>query len=824
MSIIQEYIYDLVRGIGDAYNLIYQGVGDVNTPGTAIFELEQVNSIAVNGLPYFGILDVPNGFLVTPTQASTSGEPTSNDLLSRQVTINRGQVGFKGQIINIPKQNVAIANNFSMQYYEDSDQTNAHRYYYGVLIGLDYSELLKTSTILNTVTTSVVASSQNYIQVQDVSGVLNLGFPIKAIINNVVVEFSNGDFNSNTLFVSPSSPSFNTTDNIVNYGIVGSNFPPQTRLTFVYEPKFSVLFDAPILSNPDVSTYNPVIPSSLLPVAKIIVADPNHPRLVTGNNYQIQNIQNVYPLITGLSQAEITSIVNSYNSLKKSIKDAVTYTSVSTLIQSLVSYTSSVSGSGLGFAQYWANQPFEATGYYNPGVSFLGLQRFEFPTLFSKAYYSIYKKDTMHTLGIFRGDMITRQQSNSTATPPANIVVNTGTLPNGALTIGTIIYNISSIDSNGLEGAPIVKIITPSVGNSLYIANEISWDLTSGNTYHIYRRSNTVGNIENIRLTPDGGLAYIAKPALPSCSPNTTYTLSNNIMLLHITSEGNLIGGISVPLTPVDSGSLATLLQLNDGIKAYYWGTSASATNIPTNQSTSTFPFSNLSTNVSVPTECFMYFSEPIELPPGDHYIALYIPNDALNLLKINQQSSGSGNLSFANTITYGLDLLGNTDYSLPLTTSSFTNLGGSLNATVYGFVDYGQPGTLISSEGVYITDNITNVPSRLLINVPLLNLTSDGLGTPFISNGTTQTSTAIDNDIVVSVYARNTKNGKSTILNTTIPQGTLRGTKTLLGNSKDLYDTVDYMYVQVGNNFNKTSNNRILWTINDLITVENVI
>jgi len=821
--VIKEYIYDLVRSIGNAYTLINSGIGDTNTPGTALFELEQINSLATNGLPYFGILDVPNGFLVTPTQANPNGmSPTTTDLMSRQVLVNRGQVGFKGQIVNIPTQTVPIATSFAMTYTENSVDPN---YYYGVLLGLKYSELTKASTVLNTVTTNVATTNQTYITVQDIKSVFNLGFPIKAVVNNTVIEFSDGDLNTGVLYVSPSSPSIGIGNSSISYGIVGSSFPAQTRVTFIYQPKINTFFNAPVLCYPDVSTYFPYIPNDVLPIAKLLVSNPNSPTLVTSNNYQIQDIQNLYSLTTGLSTTEQTGLINDYNTLKKSIGTSLNYTSAANLIQSLVQYTNAIDGGGQSFVQYWAGQPFEAVNSYAPGISFNNLQRFEFPTSFSKAYFSLNKQqDTMHTLGIFRGDLISKQQANSAATPPVSsaVTVTTIDLPNGSLTTGTIIYNITGVDINGLESAPTPLVVTASNGNSIYIANQLNWTTNANTTYNIYRNSNVIGNIESLCLSPIGGFKYISPPIPDSCTPNGYYIINNNFLLIHVTSTGCLLGGVNIPLIPVSNGTLATLLTLLDGIQAFYWGTSTSGTSVPTSQyGSSSFAFANFSTNSTLTTNCFITFNNFIQLPAGDHYIALYFPTDALGLLQIAMQSTGSNSTYTTNSTSYGTS-----DYTNPLTVTGFSEISGTLPITVYGFLDYGQPGTQMSSNGVYITGEVTNKPSRLVANVPLLTLTNDLLGTPVVTNSsaTPPAATALTNDILLTVYARNTITGATNTLTTTLTQGTLRGTKTLLGATTDLFDTIDYMYVQVGNNFNVTSDNRVLWTISDLVTVENAI
>jgi len=68
---VEEYIYELVRAIGDMHSAIQDGVGNESTPKTALFELYQLEQLASNQLPVFGILEsTPEGF--TGSYDSTS--------------------------------------------------------------------------------------------------------------------------------------------------------------------------------------------------------------------------------------------------------------------------------------------------------------------------------------------------------------------------------------------------------------------------------------------------------------------------------------------------------------------------------------------------------------------------------------------------------------------------------------------------------------------------------------------------------------------------------------------------------------------------------
>jgi hypothetical protein len=75
----------------------------------------------------------------------------------------------------------------------------------------------------------------------------------------------------------------------------------------------------------------------------------------------------------------------------------------------------------------------------------------------------------------------------------------------------------------------------------------------------------------------------------------------------------------------------------------------------------------------------------------------------------------------------------------------------------------------------------------------------------------------------VVSVTARNGANGTPITFTETIPQGTVRNTRFVLGSANDLFDRVDDVYVTPGANLQRTNNGPIKWSVYDFFTVETV-
>ena len=74
---------------------------------------------------------------------------------------------------------------------------------------------------------------------------------------------------------------------------------------------------------------------------------------------------------------------------------------------------------------------------------------------------------------------------------------------------------------------------------------------------------------------------------------------------------------------------------------------------------------------------------------------------------------------------------------------------------------------------------------------------------------------------MIVTVIAKNGENGEEKTLTTTVPKGTGRDTRFLLGSEVDLFDRIVDVYINPGTNLTRTNNGPILWDIYDLITVE---
>ena len=84
-------------------------------------------------------------------------------------------------------------------------------------------------------------------------------------------------------------------------------------------------------------------------------------------------------------------------------------------------------------------------------------------------------------------------------------------------------------------------------------------------------------------------------------------------------------------------------------------------------------------------------------------------------------------------------------------------------------------------------------------------------------------TNKTIKNELLVSVTAKYGTGGTEVTMTTTVPKGTPRDTRFLLGTETDLYDRVTNVIVSPGTDVTRVGNGPILWDIYDLITVETV-
>jgi len=142
------------------------------------------------------------------------------------------------------------------------------------------------------------------------------------------------------------------------------------------------------------------------------------------------------------------------------------------------------------------------------------------------------------------------------------------------------------------------------------------------------------------------------------------------------------------------------------------------------------------------------------------------------------------------------------------------------------GWLDYGRKGLYLTRRGIRLTGNKSQTPRRLSVYVPPIEITLDRGRMPSVSqsgsNIESTEDTSVKNELLVTVIARKGANGTPVQLPTiTVPQGTTRDTRFLLGSDSDLFDRVDDIQVVPGSNIRQMTDGTIDWSVYDLVTVE---
>ena len=138
-SKIEEVVYEVSKIAGEVYETLSNSIGSVDTPSSAIFEINNLLNLANSEAPYFSVLET------TPA----SFEITYDSTNPYYVNVSSGQVVYNGNVINIVPQEISIRRSFS-QLYSDL-------YVYGMVIGLPIDEVQKATQAWFTETTSTAS-------------------------------------------------------------------------------------------------------------------------------------------------------------------------------------------------------------------------------------------------------------------------------------------------------------------------------------------------------------------------------------------------------------------------------------------------------------------------------------------------------------------------------------------------------------------------------------------------------------------------------------------------------------------------------------------
>ena len=810
-SKIEEIILELSKTAGNIYDALSLGLGDLNQPNSSIFEINNLLSLANTGYPYFGVVETnPLGFGLT--------YDLTND--PYYLTVNGGQIAYDGSLLQTTTQKIPLRKEWSKDY--SNTFVGSDGYKYGITIGLPLDEVQKAKQLYFTTVTQNTASGASILYVNDVSVAENLGFPIQGVVGNSVVTFSGVNDDRTALIVDPSyynGSSFGTLSNAVYIN---------STVTFIFQPKLRYITGFPVeeaLEYLSGFKYFPPLPQSWLPIAKVLCKNPETPVVVSsGTGFTRTAID----MPTSTSSDPILGTASDQNLIIQSCIDTLgllqNYKSneyLSVLMNGIfnyISYTANISG--LTIRELLATQPFRANEFYSKGLSFSGLERFEFPYNFAKAYYQTTGQDLQHTFAVFRGDLNTYNSAigNTLNFSATGLTTATYACSNylSSLHSGTQIYGVSTVyNISGSEYVESSNTYTNLISSNTTTNNyfvELNWTGTAISNvlfYNIYKKPRLTDELFERKITNTNEIQYPPYNTLPSYTDNTSLTLVNGLnAFLFQAKENAYIGGLSVKLlynaSGATSGSGSTGLALS-----IFSATGSTPTYNGMLSSQSYLRYSDITQGTN---------SYTIKFDDGVNVV-----KDSFYYVMINKPESFSTALGTTTLYTRTISGISGVAKTSIDNAATWTGTGGSLWFEARGYLDNGNIAGDIVRKGISLTNRISFEPRRLSVYVPPIDdLTTSAIRLNGSATGiATTTDTTIKNDLVVYVTAKNGIFGEVRTLSATVPQGTVRNTRFVLGTEVDLFDRVLDVYVVPGTNLNRENNGPIIWDIYDLITVE---
>ena len=809
-SKVEEIVLELTKTVGNIYDALNYGIGDIDTPGSSIFEINNLLYMANTGFPYFGILETAP--LGCETTYDISYDPY-------YVTVRSGQVAYNGSVINLQPQKIPLKKEWSKNY---SVGGFGSSYKYGVTLGLPISEVQKATQVWSTVVSETCLSGTNILYVKDATIAVNLGFPIQAFVGNYLISFSNVTDDLTGLIVDPSYY------NGSSFGTLPATYYLDNPVTFLFQPRIKYITGFPVLeSSENITTFDyfPPLPQSWIPISKVMVKNPENPVVVDSGTGLTRTIVDMptdistYQILGDTSDKNL--IIQSCNQANDALSAYKYNDYVRNTVSAVYNYLSSVSAnSGISNKALLATQPFRKTEFYSKGTSFSGLERFELPYNFAKAYYETIGSDVQHTFAIFRGDLITYNaaigsDNTAAATGFTNTVIPcsnyTSSLSSGTQIYGvTIVYNISTDEY--VESIPVYgNLVSSNYTSSNYLV-ELNWSgagITNPIFYHIYKKPQLSSDLIERKLTNINEIQYPSYNTMTSIVDDTDLVLANGLTAFKITpNESCFIGGVTFKLKYTAGGQSTGSGTTGLSVSIY---SATGSTPTPNGMITSSAIIRN-SDILQGTNEYTLKFANGANLEQGySYWLVIDKPSDF---------TTGLGSTSLYTRIIAGGSGQGLTSVN---SGSSWTGTGGTAYYKFRGYLDDGNISGEILRRGIKLTNRIALQPSSISVYVPNVeDLTSSNV----VFNGSTTGIATTDdqtikNDLVVTVIAQNGENGEPTTLTTTVPKGTARDQRFPLGNELQVFDRVIDAYVTPGTNLTRINNGPILWDIYDLITIE---
>ena len=853
-TVSENFLYNLSQSIGISYNLKSNALGSSTNPNSALFNLNQIRSILLYGAPVFGVYDDPSSF-----------SSITFDAISKSFIFSSGQVFYQTNLILVPSQIIPA------QDYTDTAGQKYYQFY------LDYNDFNLASTIFTSKITNV---NGNYITVNQLPSQSYLNNFKQININGYLVGVLSINSNTNVITLNQNVNTFafvNSTVNLIFQPVIKTlvttattGTPPQISIpssgiilasatlnvdsnsNYSLSGQINILFTAypqyanPVSLFPSQESYNAFLTTINNSIRIYNVAQNYSTESSLVNSFidytnGISNVSSTFDQYWHSQPYTITQFFQygtGYQGLQKAdfdkrFKDFWYYYQNVDLTRTLAIFRGDIYGSNayvgatvgkfLGtvsvtnYIDYSGNSTLN-TGTYSYGISAI-FPTGEYMPVFANATnnyfnsrinnYISWTSGTISNLLFFHVYRNAQQSSGYNQvriTSPFQvnsypitdtILTQTGTQGIGSSNfafkilssmstsgiIGGLYFNASIVDNTALTGIQSCQIAS---SGSNYI-----------NPYVVISGNGTGASISLSTSTVNGVVGCITGANVVSFGSGYNSNTSFTIFDSSSTTAG---GAVIVPV----------LSQLNCGI---YTGTSS----IPVGAAiTSLAPISIYSiSSGSIQTPIDMNAQTNfIGLSSNTNYWAVFSMNVPYPL-NVNQK------ITFATNSGYL------TNYA---TTNDFVNWSlGTSNCQIakLGFFDQGSSGTVTSSRGVYLTNDICSTPVRLQLYVPNMDLSAATFNYAGLYAGIGQSSPAIlpiQNSMTVYVVAQNSQTGIQSTLIGNIPQGTARNTSILLGSATDLFDSVLDVFVEpnlnLGVNFIKNTT-IINWTVFDLFTVD---
>ena len=852
-TVSENFLYNLSQSIGISYSLKSNVLGSTTAPNSALFNLNQIRSILLFGVPIFGVYDSPNTF-------SINFDPVANVF-----NISSGQVFYNTNLISVPSQTISVTN------YADTPGQKYYQFY------LDYNDFNLAATIFSATITNV---NGNIITVNQLPSQQYLNNFTQVNINGYLLNILSININANTITLNQTVSSFafvNSTINLIYQPVVKTLI---TTASSGSPPVLDIPSSGIILGSATLSVSNSLTYSLVGTINTLFVAYPSYTNPVS--LFPNQSSYNAF-------LASVNTSIRLYNTIQD-------YSVESSLVNSFINYTSSISDTSTTFDQYWHSQPYTPTQFFQYGTGYQGLQKPDFDKRFKDFWYQYQNVDLTRTLAIFRGDIYGGNAYVGSKIGNFNGTVNVSNYidysGNSTLPTGTYSYGVSAVTPSG-EYIPVFTTTSNNYFNN-NVNNYVSWTSPSISNllfFHVYRSGQQASGFNQNRLTsPFEITGYTLNDTI--LTQNGTQGIGSSNFAFNIlpsSSNSGIIGGIYFSASIVDNTALTGIQSCN--IVSYgsnyinpYVVISGSGSGASISLSTSTvngvvgcITSANVislgsgytkSTTISIfdsasntaggaviipilsQLNCGIYtgtsshpvgtaittlapisiasinsgsIQAPIDMCAQTNFIGLNSNTNYWAVFSMNMPYSLNSNqlIKFATNSTYSTNYATTNDYINWVTGNSSTQIAK------LGFLDQGSSGTTTSSNGVYLTDDACSTPVQLQLYIPNMDFSSSTFnytGPYALQNGIGTTVFPIQNSMTVYVTAQNSATGIQSTLIGNIPKGTPRNTSILLGSSTDVFDSVLNVFVEpnlnLGVNF-ITNTTIINWTVFDFFSVD---